>query len=233
MEVTLNLSETEMVKSYFHKIAHDFDAIYTGEKSTLLVILDRILRRDMYQRYELTLAECFPVEGKKILDIGCGSGRFCIPLAKNGAEKVVGIDFAENMIQLAQDVAKDSGVMKTCKFIQDDFLNHHFDEKFDITIAVGLFDYIRNPEHYLHKIRALTKQKFIATYPIKWTYRMPIRKIRLSLKGCPVYFYTISQIKALYKKAEFEVETVHKVGKIYFVVASPFNNSKVNSHYEC
>ena len=224
METVLKNLETEKVKSYFHNIASDFDAIYTRNKNALFVFLDKILRKDMYQRYELTLAECQPVERKKILDIGCGSGRFCIPLALNGARRVVGIDFAENMIQLARDIATESGVKEKCTFILDDFINHQFNEKFDVTIAVGLFDYIRNPTDYLDKIKILTQQKFIATYPIKWTYRMPIRKIRLNFRGCPVYFYTSSQIKALYKKSQFEIERLQKVGKIYFVVASPRNN---------
>lgn len=219
MEVTLNLSETEMVKSYFHKIAHDFDAIYTGEKSTLLVILDRILRRDMYQRYELTLAECFPVEGKKILDIGCGAGRFCIPLAKNGAEKVVGIDFAPNMINLAVRLASEYNVNGKCEFLCADFLKLILNEKFDYVIAVGLFDYIKDPIPYLKKIKKLTQKKFIATFPSKWTWRRFLRKLRLRLHNCPVYFFTKDQINNIYKKTGFSNIEIKRIGKIYFVVS--------------
>lgn len=42
---------------------------------------------------------------KKILDLGCGSGRHCIKLAKSGF-KVTGIDFSKEAIKLAKKWAK-------------------------------------------------------------------------------------------------------------------------------
>jgi malonyl-CoA O-methyltransferase len=41
------------------------------------------------------------VKGKRVLDIGCGTGRYCLHLAKKGA-KVVGIDSSPKMLEYAQ-----------------------------------------------------------------------------------------------------------------------------------
>lgn len=211
-------SEDSKVKHYFHTTAQEFDRIYSGEKIWLSRILDRTLRKDMYQRFNLTIKECGDVRGKCILDIGCGSGRYTVALAEMGAKKVVGIDFAENMLGIARQIAQKQDVSKRCEFVCADFLKYDFDDVFDISIAVGLFDYIDDPIPFLEKIKAITSQKVIATFPRKYTWRMPIRKLRLAAKACPVYFYSKKQLMPIFRK-RFKECKIRKVGKIYFVSA--------------
>lgn len=42
------------------------------------------------------------LHGKTILDLGCGYGEHCMHYIKNGAEKVVGIDISEKMLEVAR-----------------------------------------------------------------------------------------------------------------------------------
>ena len=57
-------------------IAQDFDAIYTGQgKSGFSRTLDRVFRKDIYQRFDWVMEKTGDVRGKSICDIGCGSGR--------------------------------------------------------------------------------------------------------------------------------------------------------------
>ena len=49
------------------------------------------------------------VEGKRVLDAGCGFGYYSIRCAKQGAE-VIGIDISETQITLAKQEAQDVGV---------------------------------------------------------------------------------------------------------------------------
>jgi len=215
----MNTKTANKVKDHFHKTAEDFDAIYTGKKGGIRKKLDRMLRWDMYQRYDMTIKECDNPQGKRILDIGCGSGQFMIPLALKGAGEVVGIDFAANMIALAQQMADDQGLNGKCKFIEGDFIKNDFKKSFDIMIAIGLFDYIPDCLPYLKKIRKLTTEKLIATFPQRWTIRAPIRKVRLNLHNCPVFFFSQRDIEKLFQKAGFSNWKIQKVGKIYFTVA--------------
>lgn len=69
----------------------------------------------------------------KIIDIGCGTGRHSIELAKRGY-KVTGIDLSENMLNRAKEKAKDVNV--EVQFIQADARNFHFDEKFDLALIL-------------------------------------------------------------------------------------------------
>ena len=52
---------------------------------------------------EAMLSACGEVEGLKILDCGCGEGRFCRMLAERGAAEVLGIDLCEPLIEAARN----------------------------------------------------------------------------------------------------------------------------------
>ncbi|MBX7131711.1 MAG: class I SAM-dependent methyltransferase [Fimbriimonadaceae bacterium] len=49
----------------------------------------------------VVLGECGDVTGLRVLDVGCGEGRFCRMLAKRGAE-VIGLDPTPSLIALAE-----------------------------------------------------------------------------------------------------------------------------------
>jgi len=207
----------EKVRSHFHETAAEFDAIYTGEKGAVGRWLDRVLRWDMYERFRRTVEECGE-PGLEVLDVGCGSGRFSVAAAKAGAREVWGIDFAEKMLKMARELADRRGVGESCRFLAADFMNYEFDRRFDVTLAIGLFDYVADCAPFLRKMRRLSRKKVIATFPRRWTWRAPVRKVRLSLHGCPVYFFTRAQVERLMTQAGFQCSTVERIGKIYFVV---------------
>ena len=49
------------------------------------------------------MAELLPdLTGKTVLDLGCGCGRNCIDFIRRGAQKVVGIDISERMLDVAR-----------------------------------------------------------------------------------------------------------------------------------
>ena len=74
---------------------------------------------------------------------------------------------------------------------------YRFDREFDVTLAIGLFDYVADCVPFLKKMQRLSRRKVVATFPRKWTWRAPVRKVRLALRGCPVYFFTRPQVERL------------------------------------
>ena len=207
----------DKVRTHFDETAGEFDSIYTGEKGPVGRWLDRVLRWDMYERFRRTVAEC-DEPGLEVLDIGCGSGRFSVVVAKAGAREVVGLDFADSMLEIAGRLAESEGVAEKCTFLNADFMEHDFDRQFDVTLAIGLFDYVVEPLPFLKRMRAVTRRKVVTTFPLKWTWRAPVRKVRLALRGCPVYFFTKPQVARLMADAGFADVTVERIGKIYFAV---------------
>ncbi|MDJ0719287.1 MAG: class I SAM-dependent methyltransferase [Prochloraceae cyanobacterium] len=206
------------VKQYWEKVADDFDSIYSGQKSPFMRFLDRVLRQAMCQRYDLTLEECKDSTIESILDIGSGPGRFCCALAPE-KERVIGIDFSRPMIELAKQHAKELGVEDKCEFLVGDFLETDLSGPFDAVLAMGLFDYIKEPKVFLDKMSSLLSGKLISTWPTIYSWRMPVRWVRLNLKRCPVYFFTPNQIEQLHQKAGLEIQRFERIREIYFVVA--------------
>lgn len=188
--------ERERIKSYFHKRAFDFDSLY-GEMNWLRKGFNKVFRKALYLRSILAFGELNPLMGKSILDVGCGSGRFSVESAKGGAGKVVGIDLSPEMIAMAKELAKKEGVEKICQFIQADFMDFSFQERFDYSIALGFFDYVKEASLQLQKMTSLTKDKIVASFPGISLWRTPLRKLRYALRGCPVYFYTKGELKRL------------------------------------
>ncbi|HUW33550.1 MAG TPA: class I SAM-dependent methyltransferase [Planctomycetota bacterium] len=210
--------ELRVQQRYWNDEANAFQRIYTHHKSGLSVWLDKIFRKDMYLRYEYTLKHCEPIEGRTFLDVGCGNGLYSIELAKRGARKVVGLDISENMLKLCRQSAQQQGVADRCSFVHGDLLDYQPDEQFDVTFGIGLFDYIRDAAPVLRKMREVTRDKVIASFPRFWTWRAPVRKIRLGVRGCPVYFYTESGLLSMMKDAGFSETEIEKVVKLHCLV---------------
>jgi len=208
--------ELQEVLEYFDATASRFAAIYTAPR-----LVDRLFRRDMYERLRRTLDACAPLAGTSVLDIGCGSGEYTVALAVRGAATAVGLDFAGNMLAIARERARAAGVAEQCQFLLGDFLSYPFGRPFDYAIAIGVFDYLKDPAPVLARARDITTQRFVATFPRRFTWRALVRKVRLSLAGCPVFFYTRRRVLALMRQAGFLVETCERCGKLHFVTARP------------
>lgn len=208
-------------RKYWNSEADTFQRIYTHRKSKLSNALDKIFRKDMYERFTFTIENCEPIRDRTFLDVGCGNGLYSFELARRGAAKVVGIDIAEVMVDLCRQGSVAEHLDDRCSFEQTDLLAYNPDHHFDVSFGIGLFDYIRQPLPVLRKMRDFTDDKVILSFPRFWTWRAPVRKARLSIRGCDVVFYTRARISNLMKDAGFSRHTVTKVGKLFCVVAYP------------
>ena len=187
---------SEEVRKYFHRAAADFDALYGG-KGAFGRWLDRRFRRDIYDRFRLTFEACGNVAGKTVLDVGCGTGRYSAEFARRGAGRVVGLDLAPNMVNMARQLAAQQGVKERCDFIVGDFLKKDLARTFDICLAVGILDYVSRPCLFLEKMRSVARERLILSFPSKSPLRTPVRRARYLLKRCPVHFYDSPRIETL------------------------------------
>lgn len=205
------------MSNYWDRSAEEFYNIYREEKSYLKKVVQRVFRKGMRERFDLTIKECEDTHEKKILDIGCGPGLLSIELAKRGAY-VVGLDLSSRMINIANSLAKKYDLTSKCKFLCDEFMRHNFNEDFDISIALGFFDYIEDPTLYLKKIKSLTKEKSILTFPSKFDFQTPARMIWLKKRKCQVFFYTRKEISRLllHISSNFKVKNIG--GGFFYVV---------------
>ena len=196
-------SQNSLAQQYFDKVPNQWDSLYSHE-NLLKYTINRLLRKGLFERYRLTFEHCGNLAGARVLDIGCGTGRFSIECAKRGASKVIGIDFAPSMIEFCHNIAKQMGVADKCEFICDDFTSHQFEGSFDVVLALGLFDYVKDPQPVFKKIAQLKPRKFLASFPGYTPFWGIQRKIRYEwIRKCPIYYYKYEQLETLYRDAQF------------------------------
>jgi SAM-dependent methyltransferase len=155
---------------------------------------DLIFRKAIFRRFNRVLEVCKKFKNPTVLDIGSGPGINCINLLKHSNVKyVTGIDFAPRMNDYANDYAKKHNLSNSCHFIEGDFVKYDRSEQlFDISIALGVFDYIDNPQEFILKIEEFSKKAFVISWPNGGNLRMFLRKLRYT---CPVYPYSENQIR--------------------------------------
>jgi cyclopropane fatty-acyl-phospholipid synthase-like methyltransferase len=212
-------NELTQQRDYWDREVTEFDSIYSHGKSKFDNWLDATFRWDMYARFEYTIKHAEPIAGRSFLDVGCGTGRYAMAFAERGASRVVGIDIAERMVQVCRERAQAAKMDDRCSFAQSDLLAYKPEDKFDVCIGIGLFDYIGEPLPVLAKMASVVNDRAIVSLPRFWTWRAPVRKVRLALKGCPVYFYTRERIDTLLKQAGFKRYDIEQVGQLFCVTA--------------
>lgn len=212
----MNAANADRVRRYFDGEAERFDAIYRRDKSLSQKAVDRLFRGVIHHRFQLTLQLCEPLEGKRVLDVGCGSGRYAVEMARRGAE-VVGVDFAPAMVQMAAEAAEAAGVGDRCRFEAVDFLTWDAPHPFDIALGIGFFDYTAAPVDFLARIRAMVgdEGQAVFSFPKRWTLRSLTRWIRLNLNGCPVYYYDRGQVAGLLGEAGWPRAHIHDLSRDY------------------
>lgn len=211
----------EKVRVHFDDDAERFDSIYKDKKSFIARFIDDFWRGVVQRRLELNVEKLQPLTGKKILDVGCGSGRFCHAFAKEGAAKVVGVDFAKLMIDIAEELAKEQGVEMRCEFRIGAFPEIIDDSEapFDASTANGFFDYIAEPVPIIAKMRELTKGKMILSFPKAVEWRVPVRRVRFWMKGTPLFLYKKNQVKNILREAGVTDYEWINLDRDYLIVA--------------
>ena len=90
------------------------------------------------------------IKDLKILDVGCGGGLICEPLARLGA-RVTGIDFAPNNIKAANIHSKKNNL--EINYIYKDIEKSKFGQKFDIILMFEVLEHLDNWKKTIKKIK--------------------------------------------------------------------------------
>ncbi|MGI3164241.1 bifunctional 2-polyprenyl-6-hydroxyphenol methylase/3-demethylubiquinol 3-O-methyltransferase UbiG [Pseudooceanicola sp. 200-1SW] len=118
------------------------------------VRLDYITRQ-IAAEYDRDLGQDRPFDGLRLLDIGCGGGLLCEPMARLGAT-VVGVDAAARNIPVAMTHAEQSGLE----------INYRHDtaeamaaagEQFDVVLNMEVVEHVADPLAYLTACHDLLK----------------------------------------------------------------------------
>jgi 2-polyprenyl-3-methyl-5-hydroxy-6-metoxy-1,4-benzoquinol methylase len=207
------------VRRHFDADAKRFDAIYEDRKNAFDRFMDEVWRGVVRRRFELVLERLTPLAGKTVLDVGCGSGRYCLAYAQRGAAKVVGVDFSERMIELARRHADKLGLSDRCDFRVGSFPEAVPHGPFDASTAMGFFDYVAEPAPLIARMRELTRSTMIMSFPKAREWRVPFRRLRFVLAGCPLFLYSEKRAREILAAAAVRDYEWIELDRDYIVVA--------------
>jgi ubiquinone/menaquinone biosynthesis C-methylase UbiE len=135
-------------------MAERFDALrFSGP-------IGRLIAETQEQQIAAFLA---PVEGRRVLDVGTGTGRAAIALAKRGAI-VTGVDASAEMLQVAQRRAAETGAHVT--FIRGDAHGLEFpDRSFDAVVCLRVLMHTPDWRASLRELCRVSDGRVVFDYP--------------------------------------------------------------------
>lgn len=103
------------------------------------------------------IREFCPIQGQKILDVGCGGGILSEALAREGAE-VLGIDLAEELLEVARLHALEQGV-KTVRYenTSAESMAEREPENFDVVACMEMLEHVPRPAAVVRALARLVK----------------------------------------------------------------------------
>ncbi|MGN7166591.1 class I SAM-dependent methyltransferase [Paenibacillus cellulositrophicus] len=127
------------------------------------------------------------LQGKSVLDLGCGFGWHCRYAREQHAAEVVGVDISAKMLESAREQTDDPAITYLQAPIEDiDFPDGHF----DVVLSSLAFHYVQSFDTVCQKVHSCLKQGgafvFSVEHPI-FTSR-PEQEWILDDQGSPLYW---------------------------------------------
>jgi SAM-dependent methyltransferase len=152
-----------------------------------------------------------PLKGRLVADVGCGTGRFSVAIADEGAE-IVGVDFANRMLREFWRKAKRLDMQEEIHLIESGAQQIAVrDNVFDACICVNTLHLAQDYKRVLKEINRILKPggKIVANFPNLQGIYFPVgllvnhRKRALSAE-IESKWYAIAEIQSAFRESGFE-----------------------------
>ncbi len=134
---------------------------FAGERAGLAAVcsygMPEFYNRAIHWEQRLALAPWLKVDSAtRVLDVGCGVGRWSRLLAARGAA-VTGVDLSPTMIAEARRRAAADGIAERCRFRVADLSNLDVGERFDLVLGVTVLQHILEPSQFRAAFTAMAR----------------------------------------------------------------------------
>ena len=152
--------EVETSRQYFRSFVQDYHLAFEGTgHSPFHGTINRLFRRKTFQRRTAIVRDLLAahgVAGKRVLDLGSGSGEVSLVAARLGAS-VTGLDIVPEMVELARGEAKRAGLADRATFQVHDVVTDAVPES-DVTMMIGVIEYYSDLAPIMAKVAAATRE---------------------------------------------------------------------------
>lgn len=113
------------------------------------------IREKICKHFQLDNETRQPFSGLKLLDIGCGGGLICEPMARLGAD-ITGVDASDRNIAVASLHAKDMGLTIAYRATTAEALVEA-GECYDVVLALEIVEHVVDPDAFIASCASLVK----------------------------------------------------------------------------
>ncbi|MBI4149349.1 class I SAM-dependent methyltransferase [Candidatus Woesearchaeota archaeon] len=190
---------TSAVRSFYDGLASSYDTHLT---------------RRIYEKLVISLLKKHIPPGKRILDIGCGTGKYLHAIHPS---RGLGIDISPKMVAIAQQQAA-----KNLSFFIADAAALSLKETFDYIIAIETIAYWPDPDAALASIRKLctpeTKVIVLSPNPFWDAPLQLLEKLGLKTADIQRNLPAKRQLHALFARHGFSVKVSRKLFGLQYLV---------------
>jgi SAM-dependent methyltransferase len=131
---------------------------------------------------------CGPVEGQRVLDLGCGEGYCTREMASRGAGEVLGIDLSASMIELARK--REATLGQGIRYAQGNVIDLDLpDTNYDLVLAVFVFSYVRFDD----MLRAFSEVRRVLAPGGRFVFAVPHPSLPFVREQAPPFFFDTRQ----------------------------------------
>ncbi len=193
-----------------------------------------IIKEKLIAKFKLDPNIAKPLKKLKILDIGCGGGLLCEPLARLGAT-VTGIDASLNNIEVAKIHSKEMNL--NIDYVHCSPENFNFEKEFDVILNMEVIEHVSDVNLFLKRCSNLIKNNgimFVATINKNLkSYLFAILGAEYILRWLPIgthdweKFLSPQDLESLANKNSFLMNEV--VGVKFNLLSKKWNKSEDSS----
>jgi 2-polyprenyl-3-methyl-5-hydroxy-6-metoxy-1,4-benzoquinol methylase len=190
--------DRDSARDYFDELAPEYDRAFRLQgRGPLNAVVNRLFRGRTFARRMRLLEGLFSrlrLEGRSVLDLGCGSGQVSLLAAAMGA-RVHGIDIAPAMLALAREAAARSGLSDRARFTEGDVSRDELPEA-DVVLLVGVVEYYRDLDALVGRAARAARETLVIAHANRVLYRMALRHAMARLGKLNLYYHPMHAVAA-------------------------------------